>query len=138
MVLDEALRLYPPAAVIPRQANAADNIGGIKVGKNARVLVSPYVTHRHEAFWIDPAAFKPKRFAPGREAVRHRFAYLPFGAGPRACIGQHVALMEMHLALATLAQRYTLRLAPGCAVVAEMTTTLGPRGGLWMTVHERG
>ena len=138
MVLDEAMRLYPPAAVIPRQANAADNIGGIMIGKNARVLVSPYVTHRHEAFWADPAAFRPERFAPEREAARHRFAYLPFGAGPRACIGQHFALMEMHLALATLAQRYTLHLVPGCAVVAEMTTTLGPRGGLWMTVHERG
>lgn len=138
MVLDEALRLYPPAAVIPRQANAVDHIGGVKVGRNAGVLISPYVTHRHEAFWADPAAFKPERFAPGGEAVRHRFAYLPFGAGPRACIGQHLALMEMQLALATLAQRYTLRLAPGCAVVAEMTTTLGPRGGLWMTVHERG
>jgi len=138
MVLDEALRLYPPAAVIPRQANAADNIGGIKIGKNARVLVSPYVTHRHEAFWTDPAAFKPDRFAPERQVARHRFAYLPFGAGPRACVGQHFALLEMHLALATLAQRYTLHLVPGCAVVAEMTTTLGPRGGLWMTVHERG
>ena len=138
MVLDEALRLYPPAAVIPRQANAPDNIGGIKIGKNARVLVSPYVTHRHEAFWADPATFQPERFAPQREVARHRFAYLPFGAGPRACIGQHFALMEMHLALATLAQRYTLHLVPGCAVVAEMTTTLGPRGGLWMTVHERG
>ena len=137
MVLDEALRLYPPAAVIPRQANAADNIGRIKIGKNARVLVSPYVTHRHEAFWADPATFKPERFAPGREVARHRFAYLPFGAGPRACIGQHFALTEMHLALATLAQRYTLHLVPGRAVVAEMTTTLGPRGGLWMTVHER-
>lgn len=138
LVLDEAVRLYPPAAVIPRQANAADNISGIKIGKNARVLVSPYVTHRHEAFWADPAAFRPERFAPQREVARHRFAYLPFGAGPRACIGQHFALMEMHLALATLAQRYTLHLVPGCAVVAEMTTTLGPRGGLWMTVHERG
>ena len=138
MVLDETLRLYPPAAVIPRQANAADTIGGIKVGENARVLISPYVTHRHEAFWADPAAFKPQRFAPGREAFQHRFAYLPFGAGPRACIGQHVALLEMHVALATLAQRYTLRLVPGRPVVAEMTTTLGPRGGLWMTVHERG
>ena len=138
MVLDEAMRLYPPAAVIPRQANAVDNIGGIKIGKNARVLVSPYVTHRHAAFWADPATFKPERFAPEPEAVRHRFAYLPFGAGPRACIGRHFALMEMHVALATLAQRYTLRLVPGCPVIPEMTTTLGPRGGLWMTVHERG
>ena len=138
MVLDEALRLYPPAAVIPRQANAADNMGGIRIGKNARVLVSPYVTHRHEAFWAEPAAFKPERFAPEPEAVRHRFAYLPFGAGPRACIGQHFALMEMHMALATLAQHYTLQLVPDCVVVPEMTTTLGPRGGLWMTVRERG
>ena len=138
MVLDEAMRLYPPAAVIPRQANAADSIGGIRIGKNTRVLVSPYVTHRHEAFWADPATFEPERFAPEREAVRHRFAYLPFGGGPRACIGQHFALVEMHLALATLAQRYTLHLVPDRAVAAEMTTTLGPRGGLWMTVHERG
>ncbi len=136
MVLDEVLRLYPPAAVIPRQAEAADDIGGFEIRKNARVLLSPYVTHRHSAFWPEPAAFRPERFAPGREAVRHRFAYLPFGAGPRVCIGQHFALMEMHLALATLAQRYTLRLV-GHAVVPQMTTTLGPRGGLWMTVHER-
>ena len=138
MVLDEVLRLYPPAAVIPRQANAADNLGGFGIGKNARVLISPYVTHRHEAFWADPTEFKPERFTPGQEVVRHRFAYLPFGAGPRVCIGQHLALMEMHLALATLAQRYTLHLIPGRTVVPEMTTTLGPRGGLWMTVHERG
>lgn len=138
MAIDEALRLYPPAAVIPRQANAADNIGGFEIRKHAGALISPYVTHRHEAFWADPTAFKPERFASGQEAARHRFAYLPFGAGPRVCIGQHVALMEMHLALTTLAQRYTLRLLPGRAVVPEMTTTLGPRGGLWMTVHERG
>ena len=138
MVIDEALRLYPPAAVIPRQANTADDIDGFEIGKNARVLISPYVTHRHEAFWSDPSVFRPERFAPGQEAVRHRFAYLPFGAGPRVCIGQHLALLEMRLALATLAQRYALRLVPGRAVIPEMTTTLGPRDGLWMTVHERG
>lgn len=137
MVLDEVLRLYPPAAVIPRQANAADRIGGFRVARNTRVLLSPYVTHRHEDFWADPTRFNPERFAPGQEAIRHRFAYLPFGAGPRVCIGLHFALMEMHLALATLARRYTLRLVPGRAVVPELTTTLGPRGGLWMTVHER-
>ena len=137
MVLDEVLRLYPPAAVIPRQANAADSLCGFQVAKNARVLISPYVTHRHEVFWTDPEQFRPERFAAGRETVRHRFAYLPFGAGPRVCIGQPLALMEMHLAVATLAQRFALRLIPGHEVVPEMTTTLGPRGGLWMTVHER-
>ena len=138
MVVDEVLRLYPPAAVIPRQANAADTIVGVKIGRNARVLISPYVTHRHEAFWTDPAEFKPDRFTPGQETVRHRFAYLPFGAGPRVCVGRHLALTEMHLALATLAQRYTLCVVPGRSVVPEMTTTLGPRDGLWMTVRERG
>ena len=138
MVVDEVLRLYPPAAVIPRQANAADNIAGVRVPRNARLLVSPYVTHRHAEFWPQPERFRPERFAPGEEAGRHRFAYLPFGAGPRTCIGRQFALTEMQLVLAALAQRYRLRLLPGRRVVAEMTTTLGPRGGLWMTVHERG
>ena len=138
MAVDEVLRLYPPAAVIPRQANAPDNIGEFKVRRNARLLISPYVTHRRGDFWPEPERFSPERFAPGKEASRHRFAYLPFGAGPRNCIGRHFALTEMQSALAALAQHYTLRLLPGRSVIPEMTTTLGPRGGLWMTVHERG
>ena len=138
MVVDEVLRLYPPAAVIPRQANAADNITGFRVRRNARLLVSPYVTHRRGDFWPQPEQFRPERFAPGEQASRHRFAYLPFGAGPRTCIGRQFALTEMQSALAALAQRYALRLIPGRRVVPEMTTTLGPRGGLRMTVHERG
>jgi cytochrome P450 len=138
MVVDEVLRLYPAAAVIPRQANAPDNIGEFKVRRNARLLISPYVTHRRDDFWPEPERFRPERFAPGKEASRHRFAYLPFGAGPRSCIGRQFALTEMQSALAVLAQRYTLRLLPGRCVVPEMTTTLGPSGGLWMTVHERG
>lgn len=137
MVVDEVLRLYPPAAVIPRQANAPDNIGGFKVRKNARLLVSPYVVHRREDFWPQADRFRPERFAPGNEAGRHLYAYLPFGAGPRSCIGRQLALAEMQLALAALAQRFTLRLLPGRRVVPVMTTTLGPRDGMWMTVHER-
>ena len=138
MVVDEVLRLYPPAAVIPRQANAVDNIAGFRVPRNARLLVSPYVTHRRPDFWPQPERFRPERFSPGEEASRHGFQYLPFGAGPRTCIGRQFALTEIQLALAALAQRYSLRLLPGRCVVPEMTTTLGPRGGLWMTVHERG
>ena len=137
MVVDEVLRLYPPAAVIPRQANARDTIGGFKVRRNTRLLVSPYVTHRRDDFWPEPDKFAPQRFAAGNEASRHRFAYLPFGAGPRSCIGRQFALTEMQLSLAALAQRYTLRLLPGRCVSPVMTTTLGPSGGLWMTVHER-
>ena len=138
MVVDEALRLYPPAAVIPRQANAPDNIGGFEVRRNARLLISPYVTHRREDFWPQAHQFRPERFAPGKEAGLHRYAYVPFGAGPRSCIGRQFALAEMQLALAALARRYALRLVPGRQVVPVMTTTLGPRNGLWMTVHERG
>ena len=137
MVVDEVLRLYPPAAVIPRQANGADTIGGFRVRRNARMLISPYVTQRRDDFWPEPDRFRPERFAPGEEDGRHRFAYLPFGAGPRGCIGRQFALTEMRWALAVLAQRYTLRLVPGRQVVPVMTTTLAPRGGLWMTVHER-
>lgn len=138
MVVDEALRLFPPAAVIPRQANARDNIGGFEVHRNARLLISPYVTHRRGDLWPQAHQFRPERFAPGNDAGRHRYAYLPFGAGPRSCIGRQFALAEMQLALAALARRYALRLVPGRRVVPEMTTTLGPRDGLWMTVHERG
>lgn len=138
MVVDEVLRLYPPAAVIPRQANATDHIGAFKVRRNARMLISPYVTHRRGDFWPQADRFRPERFAPGNETDRNRFAYLPFGAGPRSCIGRQLALAEMQSALAALAQRYTLRLVPGSCVVPVMTTTLGPRAGLWMTVQERG
>ena len=137
MVIDEVLRLYPPAAVIPRQANAPDDIGGFRVRRNARILISPYVTHRRDDVWPEPDEFRPERFGPGMEADRHSFAYLPFGAGPRTCIGRQFALTEMLSALAALGQRYTLQLLPDRPVVPVMTTTLGPCGGLWMTVHER-
>ena len=136
-IVNEVLRLYPVAAVIPRQANGPDDIAGFKVRRNARLLISPYVTHRRDDFWPQPDQFIPERFTPAEETGRNRFSYLPFGAGPRSCIGRHFALAEMQSALAVVAQRYTLKLVPGRPVVPEMTPTLGPRGGLWMTVHER-
>ncbi len=135
MVLDEALRLYPPAAILPRQANAADVLGGYAVPKNAVVLMSQYVTHRHPDFWPEPERFCPERFNAAQIAARHRFAYLPFGEGPRVCIGKPFALMEMPLALATIAQTYSLRLVAERPVVPHLATTLQPRDGLWMTVH---
>jgi cytochrome P450 len=135
MVLDEALRLYPPAAILPRQANAADVLGGYTVPKNAVVLMSQYVTHRHPDFWPEPERFCPERFNAAQVAARHRFAYLPFGEGPRVCIGKPFALMEMQLALATIAQTYSLQLLAERPVVPHLATTLQPRDGLWMTVH---
>jgi cytochrome P450 len=135
MVLDETLRLYPPAAVLPRQANAVDVINGYAIPRHAVVLMSPYVTHRHPDLWPEPERFCPERFHPARIAARPRCAYIPFGDGPRFCIGKPFALLEMHLALVTLAQAYTLTLVPGRPVVPRLATTLQPAAGLWMTVH---
>jgi cytochrome P450 len=136
-VLDETLRLYPPAAVLPRQANAADTIGGYPIPRNAVVLLSQYVTHRHPAFWPKPECFEPERFHVAQAAARHRFAYFPFGEGPRVCIGKAFALQEMQLALVTLAQQFTLSLVSERPVVPVLLATLSPRDGVWMTVQAR-
>jgi cytochrome P450 len=137
MVLDEALRLYPPSVVLPRQANTADQISGYAVPQDAIVVMSQYILHRHPDFWSAPEQFQPERFTPVQEARRHRFAYIPFGEGPRMCIGKAFAIMEMHLILATLAQVYTLQVVPEHPVVPALAVTLRPRDGLWMTVHVR-
>ncbi len=137
MVLDEAMRLYPPSAVLPRQANADDTIGGYAVPRHAVIIMSPYVLHRHPDFWPEPEQFRPERFMPDQIAHRHRFAYIPFGEGRRVCIGRPFALMEMHLTLATIVQTYRLHLAPGRPPLPELAPTLRPRHGLWMTVHAR-
>ena len=137
MVLDEALRLYSPAAILPRQANTADVINGYAIPKNAVILMSQYVTHRHPDFWPEPERFCPERFAPAQRALRHDFAYFPFGAGPRVCIGKQFALLEMQLALATIAQAYNLQLLADRPVVPHLSTTLQPQDGLWMTVQAR-
>ena len=137
MILDETLRLYPPSAILPRQANAVDRIGGYRIPRHAVIMMSQYVTHRHPDFWPEPEQFDPGRFAPAQTDMRHRFAYFPFGEGPRVCIGRSLALMEMHVTLATLAQVYTLQEMPGRVVQPELAATLRPRHGLWMTVHER-
>jgi cytochrome P450 len=137
MVLAEALRLYPPSVVLPRQANAPDEISGYAIPQDAVVVISQYVTHRHPEFWSAPEQFQPERFTPEQEIHRHRCAYIPFGAGPRRCIGESFALLEMHLVLATIAQAYTLQVMPEHPVIPEVAVTLRPRDGLWMTVHAR-
>jgi cytochrome P450 len=97
--------------------------------------MSQYVTHRHPDFWPEPERFYPERFTAAQVTARHRFAYLPFGEGPRVCIGKPFALMEMQLALATIAQAYSLRLVTERPVVPHLATTLQPRDGLWMTMR---
>jgi cytochrome P450 len=108
MVLEEAMRLYPPAPAIGRLAVADVEIGGHRIPAGANVAVSPWVTHRHPAYWDDPERFDPERFTPARKAERPRYAWFPFGGGPRGCIGQHFSMLESVIALATVLQAYEL------------------------------
>jgi cytochrome P450 len=137
MVIDEAMRLYPPAWGFSRQAIGADQIGGFNLPSGFLVFVVPYVLHRLPAFWNDPDVFDPERFTPERSADRPKFVYLPFGAGPRQCIGNQFALIEAHLVVATLAQRYRLHLVPGHRVDPWPLITLRPRFGMPMIVEKR-
>ena len=135
MVIEEAMRLYPPAWGLGRRALGNDEIGGYSIPQGAYVLVFPYVTHRHPAFWERPLEFDPERFSDARSAGRHRFAYFPFGGGPRLCLGNQFALYEAQLILATILSRYQLRLLPETVVNPEPLVTLRPRGHLLMTVR---
>lgn len=135
MVIEEALRLYPPAWIFGRKAIADDEIGGYSIPANSIIVLSPYVTHRHPALWEHPEVFDPERFTPERSAGRPHYAYFPFGGGPRMCIGNNFALMEMQLILATIAQRYKLRLVPGYPVEPEAFLSLRPRYGLPMKLE---
>lgn len=108
MVIEEALRLYPPAWLTSRNTVSSDEIDGYHIPARSLMLVSPYVTHRHPAFWENPEQFEPERFTPERVAERQRYAYFPFGGGPRRCIGDEFAMLEAQLILATVAQRYRL------------------------------
>ncbi len=138
MVLEESMRLYPPAGAFARYAIAEDEIGGYSIAKGAYVLMFPATTHRHPDFWEQPDVFDPERFEPSRAAGRHRFAYFPFGGGPRVCIGNQFALTEAQLILATILPRYQFHLLPEVALVPEPLITLRPRGKLLMTIHRQG
>jgi cytochrome P450 len=107
-VLKEAMRLFPAAPAIGRRAVAATEIGGHTIPAGADVIVAPWVTHRHPAYWEDPERFDPERFTPEAEAGRPRYAWFPFGGGPRACIGQHFSMLESVIALAMILQEYDL------------------------------
>jgi cytochrome P450 len=136
MVLEEAMRLYPPLWAFPRQAIAEDRLGTHRVPPRAVLALVPWVTHRLPKVWDDPERFDPERFAPEHVRARSRFAHVPFGGGPRVCIGSELAMLEAAITLAMTAQRYRLRPVPGRTVVPEARTTLAPRGGLWVTVEQ--
>lgn len=113
MAVKEAMRLYPAAHNIPRSATADDVISGYQIPAGSAVVVSPWVTHRHPRFWDNPQAFDPERFSPEREASRHRYAYFPFGGGPRACIGQYFSMLEAVLVTAMILRAYDVKTQAG-------------------------
>jgi cytochrome P450 len=135
MVVQETMRLYPPVWLLPREAVGDDRIGGYRVPAGADVLICPYTLHRHPEYWPSPDRFDPERFEVRRAGERHRYAYIPFGAGPRVCVGSSLGMMEATIVLATLARDVRLSTAPGHRVVAEPMLTLRARGGLPMTVR---
>jgi cytochrome P450 len=137
MVIDESMRLYPPAHTTARQPLVADEILGHRIPAGAEVLIVPWLLHRKPSLWEHPDRFEPERFAPEHAASRPRFAYIPFGAGPRICIGAAFAMTEATLILATIAQRYRLRLKPGHPVEPQGLITLRPRYGLQMRLERQ-
>lgn len=137
MVIDETMRLYPPIYLLSRKVLEDDLVGGFRIPAGSSVDISAYVTHRHPAFWEDPERFDPERFTPERVAARHKYAYIPFSTGPRMCIGNNFALLEAPLLLATIAQRYRLRVRPGHALIPSPLLTLRPLGGLPVYLERR-
>jgi len=137
MILDEALRLYPPAHTLSREAVAADDLSGHPIPAGATVYIVPWVLHRHRKLWEHPDRFDPERFSPERAASRPKMAYIPFGAGPRICIGASFAITEAILILATIAQKYRLHLKPGHPVEPRGLITLRPRNGMAMILERR-
>jgi cytochrome P450 len=138
MVIDEAMRLYPPAPILTsRVAREVDRICARPIAKGTEVIILPWVLHRHRTLWHDPDRFDPERFSRDRSMSRPRFAYLPFGGGPRICIGATLALTEVSLLVATMAQRYRLKLVPRQDIVLLHRITLRPRDGIRMQLERR-
>lgn len=136
-VIKETLRLYPAAPMYVRDAVASDEIDGTRIPAGAQMMLIPYLTHRHPDFWPDPERFDPERWSPDQEAARHRYAYHPFAAGQRVCLGNNFSLFESHVLVALLARRFTLRRVPGHTPQVWMSGTLGSRNGLPMVVAQR-
>ncbi len=131
-IVDEALRMYPPAAFLSRTAMAEDELCGREVRRGDTVILPIYALHRHHALWENPDAFDPARFADPKAVPR--FHYLPFGDGPRICIGASFALQEAVIILATLLARFRFAPVPGREPKPVMILTLRPEGGVWLMV----
>jgi cytochrome P450 len=136
MVFQEAMRLYPPAWTFSREAREDDLIGDFEVRKGTTIIIAPCAVHRRPDLWPDPERFEPERFEPDRVAARHRFAYIPFGGGPRNCLGARFAEMEALTVLAMVAQAFRLEVPPGHRAEPEPMFIQRPRGGLPLILRE--
>jgi cytochrome P450 len=134
-VIQESLRLYPPIWMYLRTAAEDDVIGGYRIRAGKNIYLSPYITQRHLDFWDNPEGFDPDRFAPEKTQGWHRFKYWPFGGGPRKCIGNNFAVVEMQLVVATVAQAYELVLVPGHQVVMQPGLSLRQRDGVLVNLE---
>ncbi len=137
MVLKEALRLYPPAyATSRRLVGGDDEIGGCRIPDGGDVAVYPWVTHRHPHHWDDPERFEPRRFTPERESARHRYAWFPFGGGPRSCIGGHFAWLESFAVLSAVLAAYRVE-TPAVRIPVTPRVTLQPAAPVWLSLSPR-
>jgi cytochrome P450 len=136
-VLQEALRLYPPGWLITRRTLEADELGGYPIAARTDVFISPYMLHRHPAFWSEPEEFRPERFAGADAEERHRFSYIPFAVGPRHCIGENIAMFEMLVHVHAMSRRFRLTRAGNEPIELEAQINLRPRSNLMLKVEER-
>lgn len=136
-VIKEVLRLYPAAPMYVRDAIGEDVIDGVRIPGGAAVLLSPFLTHRHPAFWPDPEHFDPDRFLPEREAERHPLAWHPFAAGQRVCLGNNFSMFESHLLAIMLAKRFAPRAVDGHIPQLDMMGTLRSKNGVPMFIEKR-
>ncbi|MGA8291439.1 MAG: cytochrome P450, partial [Rhodoplanes sp.] len=133
-VIQEAMRLYPPVALIVRAARNDVVLDGEPIRAGSTVYIPVYAVHRHEKLWSDPDRFDPSRFEPEAAKARDRCSYLPFGAGPRICVGQGFAQMEAAAVLATLLRSFRLELRPGYIPEPRLRVTLRPGAGMPMRI----
>jgi cytochrome P450 len=131
------MRLYPPGWGELRESISAEPINGYELPGKAMVVLCQWVTHRHPEFWEAPDEFRPERFLPSAVKSQHRFAYFPFGGGPRICIGLQLAMLEGILVLATILQRFEVELVADQRIMPDATFTLRPKYGLKVILHPR-
>jgi len=136
-VIDESNRLYPPIGAISREAIGPDDLAGERIKPGTMVVIAPYVLHRHRALWTKPDTFDPNRFLGRARETIDRYSYLPFGVGPRICIGATFAIQEASIIVAALMRHFTLEMAPGHTAWPMLKVTLRPQDGLPMMIRRR-